>query len=207
MSRRKKSRHSYPQSASSKSKFDIFNGNVNNPGEFVFIYSIIGLMCLAVLIYFIVSSAPKDPEDLQYATVQFTRYEICDEHLHLYADGREEYYSVPAYQETLTEPEAFLRLCDHHAVLYVGYSYYPKAPEPYFGLEYIETENGTVYLTMEAVHEYRWGDAPAFYAICGGITFLWLLIVFGSVFVGRHPERFSRRTIGLFFKDGVVRRK
>lgn len=206
MSKQKKSRQYYPQSTTKKSKFDIFNGNVNNPGEFVFIYTLIGVMCIATLIIFAVCSAPKSGENLQYADVQFTRYEIVDEHLHLYIDGSDKYYSVPAYRETLTEPETFLRLCESHAVLHVGYVDYPKADEPHFGLESIKDTNGTIYLTMEAIHEYRWGDAPAFYAIFGGITMIWFIIVIISVYIGRHPEQFSRRTIKLFFKDGAIRR-
>ena len=49
MSKKKKSRHYDPQSTTKKSKFDIFNGNVNNPGEFIIIYSLIGVMCIAIV--------------------------------------------------------------------------------------------------------------------------------------------------------------
>ena len=206
MSKKKNARHYYRGSTTKKSKFDIFNGNVNNPGEFVFIYSLIGVMCIATLIFFAICSAPKSGEDLQYANVQFTRYEIVDEHLHLFINGSDEYYSVPAYQETLTEPEAFLRLCESHAVLHIGYAGYPNADKPHLGLESIMDMNGTVYLTMESIHEYRWGEAPAFYAVFGGITGIWFIIVIISVYIGRHPEQFSRRTIKLFFKDGAIRR-
>lgn len=162
-------------------------------------------MCIATLIAFAVFSAPKSYEDLQYANLQFTRYVIQDEHLHLYTDESDTYYSVPAYQ-ALTNPENFLRLCIDSNVFYVGYVDYPKADLPHFGLESIQDQSGTAYLTMEAIHEYRWGDAPAFYATFGGITALWFLIVIMSIYIGRHPERFSRRTIKLFFKDGAIRR-
>lgn len=206
MSKKKKSRHYYPQSTTKKSKFDIFNGNVNNPGEFVFIYSLIGVMCIATLIFFAVCSAPRSHDDLQYTNLQFSRYEIHDEHLYLYIDGSDKYYSIPAYQETITNPEEFLSLCEDNATLHVGYVDYPKADNPHFGLESIQDMNGTVYLTMEAIHEYRWGEAPAFYAVFGGITVMWFIVVIISVYIGRHPEQFSRRTIKLFFKDGAIRR-
>ena len=39
MSKKKKYRHYDPQSTTKKSKFDIFNGNVNNPGDMEYIYS------------------------------------------------------------------------------------------------------------------------------------------------------------------------
>ncbi len=206
MSGKKKSRQNDSYPTSKKNRFDVFNGNVRNPGEFIFIYSLIGVMCIAMLIFFAVCSAPKSYEDLQYSNMRFTRYEIQDGLLLLYIDGSDKYYSIPAYQETMTNPEDFLCLCKSGAVFHAGYVDYPKADKPHFGLESIRNMNGTVYLTMEAVHEYRWGDAPAFYAIFGGITIIWFIIVGISIYIGRHPEQFSRRTIRLFFKDGVIRR-
>ena len=202
----KKKRHSKVDPRKQKNKSDIFNGNVNAPGEFIFIYALISIMCIAVLIFFAVSSAPKDPDGLQYDDVRFSRYEIEDDHLHLYIDGKDQYYSVPAYQETLTDAEGFLRLSMDDTVFRIGYVSYPKADPPHKGLESITDANGTVYLTAEAVHAYRWGDAPAFYAFFGGITIVWLVFVLLSIYIARHPERFSRRTIRLFFKDGVIRR-
>ncbi len=206
MSGKKKSRQNDSYPTSKKNRFDVFNGNVRNPGEFIFIYSLIGVMCIAMLIFFAVCSAPKSYEDLQYSNMRFTRYEIQDDLLLLYIDGSDKYYSIPAYQETMTNPEDFLCLCKSGAVFHAGYVDYPKADKPHFGLESISNMNGTVYLTMEAVHEYRWGDAPAFYATFGGITIIWFIIVGISIYIGRHPEQFSRRTIRLFFKDGVIRR-
>jgi len=206
VSRKKKSQHKHSQSTTRKNKFDIFNGNVNNPGEFVFIYSLVGIMCIATLVFFALSSAPISPEDLQYEYVQFKRYEISGDRLHLYLDGSDKYYSIPAYQETVTDSEQLLSLCEGDATLYVGYVDYPKADPPHFGLENIQDLNGTVYLTMEAIHAYRWGDAPLGYAIMGGITALWFLITFMSIYIGRHPDQFSRSIIRLFFKDGVIRR-
>ncbi len=190
--------------ARKKSKFDIFNGNVRNPGEFILIYSLIGLICLATLIGFAICSAPKSPEKLQYTSVQFTKYEIDDGKLLLYAEGSEWYYCVPAYQETMTNPSDFLQQCKAGTVFQVGYEDYPKADPAYFGLERISDENGTVYLTMEAIHEHRWGDAPKFYGIFGAITAICFLFIILSIYVGRHPERFSRRTVRLFFKDGYL---
>ena len=202
----KKNRHSKANSRKQKNKSDIFNGNVNAPGEFIFIYALISIMCIATLIFFAVSSAPKDPDALQYDDVRFSRYEIEDASLHLYVEGKDQYYSVPGYQETLTNAEGFLRLSTDDAVFRIGYVSYPKADPPHMGLESITDANGTVYLTTEAVHAYRWADAPAFYAFFGGITIVWLVFVLLSIYIARHPERFSRRTIRLFFKDGVIRR-
>lgn len=205
MSGKRKSKHKKAH-PSRKSRWDVFNGNVSNPGEFLFIYSLIGAMCVAVIILFVIQSAPKSPEDFLYAQVCFNRYEIDGEQLRLYSGSSEKYYEIPAYTQLLSAPEAFLRLCDEGASFQVGYEDYAKADTPYFGLESITGSDGTVYLTMEAVREYRWKDAWAFYLLFGGITLLWFLVVGLSIYAGRHPQKFSPRFIRLFFKDGYVRR-
>lgn len=208
MSGKRKSIHKKRRSSrpSRRSKWDVFNGNVSNPGEFLFIYSLIGAMCVAIIILFVIQSAPKSPEDLLYAQVCFDRYEIDGEQLQLYSGNSEKYYEIPAYTQLLSDPEAFLRLCDGGASFRVGYEDYVKADVPYFGLESITGSDGTVYLTMEAVREYRWQDAQAFYLLFGGITLLWFLFVGLSIYVGRNPQKFSPRFIRLFFKNGYVRR-
>lgn len=204
--KRTKHRKTHSGRPSGRSKWDIFNGNVSNPGEFLFIYSLIGAMCAAVIILFVIQSAPKSPEDLLHAQVCFDRYEMDGEQLLLYSDSSEKYYVIPAYTQLLSAPEAFLRLCDGGASFRVGYEDYVKADTPYFGLESITGSDGTVYLTMEAVREYRLQDAWAFYLLFGGITLLWFLIVGLSIYVGRNPQKFSPRFIRLFFNDGYVRR-
>lgn len=208
MSGKRKSKHRKTHSGrpSGRSRRDIFNGNVSNPGEFLFIYSLIGAMCVVVLILFVVSSAPKSPENLQYAQISFDRYEIDGEQLLLYSGSSERHYEIPAYAQLLSDPEAFLRLCDGGASFRVGFEDYNKADVPHFGLESITGSDGTVYLTMEAVREYHWQDAWAFYLLFGGITLLWFLFVGLSIYVGRNPQKFSPRFIRLFFKDGYVRR-
>lgn len=203
---KKKSKHMHSPAAAPKPWFDVFNGNVANPGEFIFIYALIGIMCIATLIFFAVSSSPKSEDDLQHANVTFVRYEKHEENLCLYTKGSEKYYSIPGYHETMTNLERFLSLCEDNSIFYVGYTDYPRADTPHFALESITDMEGSIYLTVDAVHAYRNHDAPAFYAIFGGMTIIWFMVVVISVYIGRHPENFSRRTIRLFFNDGYVRR-
>ncbi len=112
-------------------KFDIFNGNIKNPGELIFLYALIGILCIATLVFFALNSDVKSPADLQYASVEFARYEIDDDNLLLYANGCDQFYSIPGYRETLTDWEVFLSLCRDHTVFHVGYTDYPLADQPF----------------------------------------------------------------------------
>lgn len=39
----------------------------------------------------------------------------------------------------------------------------------------------------------------------GGLLLIWLGFCAGTVAVGRHPERYSYRTVRLFFKHGALK--
>lgn len=186
-------------------KADIFNGNVEQPGELIFVYVLIGLLCIGTMAVFAIASAPRNADDLEYATLAFERYEIQDNKLLLYTSDDSTYYSVPAYEELLSDVNDFLNLCNSGEAFDVGYVIYDDAKAPHYGLESIARIDGTIYLSMEVVHNYRWGEAWAFYLIFGGLTVIWFAFVAISIYVGRNPEKFSRRFIRLFFKDGYVR--
>ena len=187
-----------------KPKADIFNGNVERAGEFIFIYLLIGVFFIGILVYFAIASAPKTAEDLEYKSLSFERYEIQDENLLLYENGNLKSYGIPAYKELLSDADEFLELCENKTSFDIGFIIFSGKDDPYYELESIIGNDGKIYLTMEDIHEYHWGDAWRFYLIFGGMTVVWFVFTALSIYVGRHPEKFSRRFIRLFFKDGYV---
>ena len=62
----------------------------------------------------------------------------------------------------------------------------------------------TALLTFEdsqRLHQYEYWLLIPF---MGLFTLLWAVFVVFSIRVGRHPERYSKRVIRLFFKEGYV---
>lgn len=187
-----------------KAKTDIFKGNVNNPGEFIFVFALITAFLLGFFVLIAVTSLPASAEDLQYETLSFARYEIRDDtFLDLYSGKDSTPYTVPA--DILTDADEFIAACDAGETFEVCYVVYNDTDTPRKTLEYITDSDGTVYLTRNAVHEYNKRAARAFYWFGGGIMLIWLVFVGLSIYVGRNPQKFSRRIIRLFFKDGYVR--
>ena len=190
---------------STNGKKDLFYGNVESPGEFIFVYILIGAVIVGMLILITVDFAPKSPGDLDYATLSFDRYEVVEERLQLYTSDDPMYYSIIGYRETMTDSETFLAHCDAGEKFTIGYTMYAKADEPHYGIECMTGKDGRTHLTMEAVHDYRYGDAWALYLIFGGFGLLWFVYVAMSIYVGRHPEKFSPRFVYLcFFKPGYI---
>lgn len=186
-------------------KGDVFKGNVENPGEFLFIYILMSAIVVGVIILFAVSSRPHTEADLEYISLNFERYEFHDEHLYLFDEENPVYYGIPAYAETLTDAKEFLSLCEKGQTFKIGYISYEDTDEPHYSIESVIGENGAIYLTVMDVHEYRWADAGKFYLFSGSFAVVWFAIMFFSIYVGRHPEKFSEKFIGLFFKSGYVR--
>lgn len=195
------------QSFMQKQKKDIFNGNVENAGEFIFVYCLLGIIVLGIIVTAWVSSRPTDPASLKYRDLRFVRMEVDrqprgNDHLLLFAQGDEMPYRISSYMTTVRQPEEFLDSVDSGDVFTVGYETYENADKPHYGVESLTGADGKVYLTPEDVCE-KWdlGD----YLIFGSIGLFFAAFVVLSIVVGRHPERFSKRFVRLFFKEGYIR--
>lgn len=188
-----------------KMKTDIFNGNVENPGEYIFGYSLIGLLCIGIIIFFAIFSMPKDEGDLKYTIVNFQRCEVQRESLHLYVENDSIYYEITSYTELLNDYKSIISQCESGATFEVGYIFYDAEESPHYSVASVVEKGGAVHLTLEAYNEHRSKGVWDFYLLFGGIAVLWFAIVAISIYVGRHPERFSRRFVRLFFKEGYIK--
>lgn len=180
----------------------IFKGNVVNPGGHIFVYSIVVLFCVGGIILFAVASAPKKPEDLDYSTVSFSRYEVHELTLRLYTENESMYYSV--LTELLSDSDKFISLCESGESFDIGFLY-DEDDEPHYDIESIAGRDGTIFLTLDAGNKYRSVGAWGIGSIVGAMGLVWIVFVAVSIYVGRHPEKFSRRFIRWFFKDEHIR--
>lgn len=186
-------------------KTDIFNGNVERPGEFVFAYIVISLFCIGMIVLCAIISVPRTADDLEYASLAFERYEIQDKDLLLYAKDDPKYYIIPEYEALLSDANEFISLCNSGEIFDVGFVVYDKADVPHYAPESIKKSDGTVCLSMEAVHDYQRGNSLVYCLLLVGFAVVCFAYIAVSIYVGRNPEKFSRRFIRLFFKDGYIR--
>lgn len=183
-----------------KKGFDLFNGNVENSGEIIFIYVLmLGFLLfgLGVVAY---SSIPPKAEDLTYSNVYVERYEVEDDKLWLYAEGEELPFDIWKYAVSLTDAELFLQLCEDGENITLGYLSYSE----HHKVHYVEGESGTVLLTMEAAQEAEKENNTLALSLMGGLTLLLLLFIAFSIYVGRHPERFNRKIVCMIFNEDYI---
>jgi len=187
-----------------KPKWDIFNGHVDNPGEFIFAYLFLLLFLpVTVLVCFFVAE-PTPMEEMTFVTgpVAWTAVQEDDKtDLVLSAGGTE--MEIWGYEHTLSDTEAFLRTCKAGKDFTIGYRNVTNDEGEIIGFsaEYIQDSSGEIWVTPEAARNHRFREVLLIFGI---LELVWLAFCGASVYVGRNPHKFSKKTIRLFFKDGYV---
>lgn len=185
-----------------KNRWDIFNGHVDNYAEFLAIYGMLFVVILFCLFMPTMGywSAPKSKADLTYSTVVFDREEINkNNYLTLYAG--DESFSVGDIGTRLIDPDTFFDAYDAGSRFVVGYHTAFDNKTIYS----IEDTSGRVYMKTELPRKtFKDGDEWLYYVGWSVMLMAWSVYVVMSIYVGRHPERFSPRVRRIFFKPGYL---
>ena len=187
-----------------KSKWDIFNGHVDDPGEFLVGYIFMLLFMPAAFLFCFFLAEPTPMEEMTFVNAPVEWMAVSEEDktdLVLIVDGRE--VEVWGYQHTLTDAERFQDACRAGEVFTIGYRVVRNDEKEVVGFsaEYIADSYGTVWITPQAAYNNRFREMAVLFGI---FEVVWIAIVAASVYVGRNPQKFSKKVIRLFFKDGYV---
>ncbi len=188
-----------------ENKLDIFNGNLESPGEFIFVYSIVLLFFIGAFVYIFIETLPMKPEDLTYETLDFTSYEFDDESIVLYADGYEEYFRITPYEEIMTDADDFISKCADEEQFEIGYIYYGKADTPFYSIETISDSNGKFYVTLESSNNHLNEIHRILSIVFGFVIALWVGFCALSAYVARNAHKFSPEFVHIFFQKGYVK--
>lgn len=182
-------------------KWDIFNGHVDNPGEFLFVFLVMTLFLPVMLVVFWFIVDPTPMNELLFVSGQVQILGVEERDLLICCDGKE--LEIWGYERTLTDPEAFQKACRRDAVFTLGYRQTVNDDGEITSLcvESITDSRNYVWLTPKAAKEYRFVSISGLFAVMELI----LLAYCGfSIYIGRNPQKFSKKVIRLFFKDGYV---
>lgn len=187
-----------------RSKMDIFNGNVRNPGEFIFVYALMYVFLIGMFIFVFVAWQPTKETDLTHQTVTFDRYEIeKDENsddLCLYAGDLE--YRMNSYENYLKNADHLLSLCNGQTVFEVGVT----SGKTCYHIETLSTADGVPYLTLEETNRIEKESMLGIILIFGVIFVIWTAVVVLSVMIGRNPMKYPKWLVHGFFKPSYINR-
>ncbi len=182
-----------------KPKSDIFNGNVDCPGEFLFIYILFGVILIGAIVFSIIMA--NIPQNIKISVLSFSSYKIVDDDMQLYTENNSLYFNINEYKELLKNPDNFIDKCKQGTKFEVTYT---ERDSNCFNVKNIIDSDGNIFLSAADVNKHN--KKNAFFVIIFLLIMfiIWLIIVISSIYIGRYPEKFSKRVIRLFFKDRYV---
>ncbi len=185
---------------------DIFRGNVNDPGSIIVAYVFIVLIAL-VGVGIAVYVVHFDTDTIDDTIKQTVKFVSCEEEI----DGEIRLTTVNgdvykiAYTDEQFNVENIKEYCDGKTSL-VTYSkeVNPKYEKDYFSIKAIMLE-GEYILSFEDNARLHKQEEKIYIGIAIFISVLTTLFIISSVIVARNPQKYGRKVVQLFFKDGYVK--
>ena len=185
---------------------DVFNGHVEGGGGLIAVYIGVTLLFLALLGWFVadVYLIPPSPEEDERMEVVFDRAAVRGDYLYLYpADESMESFQI-RHLDGSVELDPIKAVCDGTTTVTVYADHTkPKNGDAYYLVEAVMVGD-TVLFSFEDNQRLRRNEYWPLIPFIGGFILLWCVYIFFSILVGRNPERYSKKVIRFFFKDGYV---
>ncbi len=189
-----------------KSKLDaVFNGNVKNPGAQIFVDVLVYLLAGFVIVVGFVSNVPTKMDELEFRDITAQSYEASDEDIYFDIDGFETQPYISGYKEIVEDYTVFLERFSSGESFKIGYNEIVDDGVTEYRIEYIEDNQGRVYTTPEAFHEYYQKDFRKIMLVMLLCVAAWTGYVAFSIYVGRNPHKFSEKLVHKIFKPGTIR--
>ena len=188
----------------SQYKKDLFCGHVEEPESFIIAYALISVLIIGCLIASFVLVKEATAADFEPITVSPDSCEIVLGDLRLYEKDDPTYYSIQNYAKYMEDPEGVPALLEKGQSLQVLAKYHADKGRSYFSVASLTGEDGTAYYTLEMYNQNYMENLRIIRIILGIFGIVWGGFVALSIYVGRHPDKFSKKFIRLFFKDGYI---
>ena len=187
-----------------KAKHDIFNGNVQDAGGFLFAYILVGVIVVGFLIFAVYFAyTPSTPNNTIEQTTSFVSCEKTEEEITLTSSDNQ-VFKIRFIDEQFKAKD-IQTLCDGKTVV-TTYSteVTPKYEESYFSLKAVKYKDDYI-LSFDETNRLHRQEHTLLVIIVVVMCLAWGTIVAFSIIIGRNPKRFSKRVIRLFFKDGYIK--
>ena len=179
-------------------RWDPFRGNIDNPGEIVAVWVMVTAFLIGIPLFSLLQIRPAAPEELTVLTATVQDAQWRDGQLNLHPAGTDlELFWTPEEGQR----EQVSELLQAGEPLEMGYL---AGSKDRILLQSLRTGRGEVLLTPEQVFAHRWDGLGKVLLILGSIQGLWLAACGVTVYMGRHAERFSRKTLQYFFKPSYI---
>lgn len=188
-----------------KTKHDIFNGNVNDVGGFLFAYILVGVIVIGLLgfsIYFAYFT-PSTADNTIEQSVCFVSCDADEDEVVLTSADKQIY--IIRFTDEQFDTTNIQAICDGKtAVITYSTEVTPDDGAPYYSVKAI-LFNGAYLLSFDETNQLHRQEYTMLVVFALGMGLVWGAVVVCSIIVGRNPQKFSKRFVRLFFKDGYIK--
>ena len=188
-----------------KTKHDIFNGNVNDVGGFLFAFIMVGVIVVGLLVFSVYYAyfTPSTVSNTIEQSVRFVSCDANDEEIVL-TSADKQIYVIRFINEQFTDRD-IKAICDGETVV-TTYStkVTPDDAEVYYSVKAI-AYNGAYLLSFEETNKLHGQESTMLVVVAAGLCLVWGALVVSTIIVGRNPQKYSKKFVRLFFKDGYIK--
>ena len=186
-----------------KTKNDIFNGHVRDATGFYVVYGLIFFLLVGVIIFSICDIyIPKNENNTIEQTVTFLS---CDSERDkvILTSVNGDIYKISYAAEQINFKE-ILSVCDGKSkVTTYSKEVTPDDEEDYYSIKAIKY-NDSYLLSFEEENQLYRQESWPFLALFSVLLLFLVACIVASIIVGRNPQKFSKKVVRLFFKDGYI---
>lgn len=188
-----------------RSDHDLFNGHVKNATELIIAYILVGTITVGLLIFSVVYvyCMPDHEANTDSRQVCFTTCTLQKDTL-IMTSTEDQIYKIQ-FSGDQVDIQKIKAVCDGETIV-TAYTknVAVKGEDPYFSVKAIRCDGDYIF-SFEESNQLRQKAYRTTIVFAGVLNLAWFAYVAGSITVGKDPQRFSEKTIRLFFKDGYVR--
>ncbi|MBE6879477.1 MAG: hypothetical protein E7490_01395 [Ruminococcaceae bacterium] len=190
---------SIPKSA----KKDLFNNHVESPAEFIFVFGLLGSICLIGTIAMIIAAINEINREYTEKVVIAQCYEISEDDLLFYNTDNERFCIDNYNAVTENTDELFSHISSKKELTLQVYFFDTK--EPYYSVSDVYY-NGNQYINHEAWLKNSYKNITTVLIIFGIFDLVIGIFIFTMIYIGRNPHKFSDRVLHWFYKPGYIHR-
>ena len=182
---------------------DIFNGNLNRPGEFIFVFVVFSAFAVAAIVFGLIVFFSGNEGEISYKEVSFDSYEINDDNMFLYEKETSEKYIVYNYEMRGDLCDKFESGFNSQNVYIIG-AEDKEENDVAYSVKAIKIKGGEEIYSYEQYlrDEQKNKTLALVFAFILALFIIFFIVM--SVIIARNPHKFSPKIIHLFFKKGYI---
>lgn len=186
-----------------KTKKDIFNGHVNDAAGFYVVYGMVSVLLVGFIVFLVCDICiPKNVNNTVEQTVTFKAYDVKEDEVIL-TSADENIYKIQYAAEQINIQE-IKSICNGESkVTTYSKEVTPDDEEDFYSIKAIKYNDSYLLSFEEESQLYRQESWPIV-ALFLFILLIWVAFIVASIVVGRNPQKFSKKVVKMFFKDGYI---